>query len=199
MRSEYENPETGKSKIYHIQTSNQYLSNEWAVEDLIKAYRQTVIARHGKICDQQSSMQLVRIESVVLKAVKWDQTHGGSYQDLPPLLVKKTSILNIRNKDNRCFGYCLVAYLLELERNQQGIKKPLIQPRRPYHYYPHFERFALSNIQYPVSPRDIPTIEDQLQIKINIFSFFDELRACAIPLLHFEKGIRERGGSSLLG
>ena len=138
MRSEYENPDTGKSKIYHIETSNQYLSNEWAVEDLIKAYRQTIIARHGKICDEKSSMQLVRIESVVLKAVKWDQTHGGSYQDLPPLLAKKKSILNIKNKDNRCFGYCLAAYLLQRERDAQGKHDALPNQWRHKQYIEHF-------------------------------------------------------------
>ena len=105
----------------------------------------------------------------------------GSYKDLPPLLAKKTSILNIRNRDNRCFGYCIAARLLELESIDQGIDQAQQHRTRPNNYLPHFPRFGLDNIQYPVSPKDIAAIEDQLQIKINIFSFFDDQGLARYP------------------
>ena len=37
-----------------------------------------------------------------------------------------------------------------------------------------FDRHHLDALPYPISPNDVPLYEDQLQMNINVFSFFDD-------------------------
>ncbi len=49
-----------------------------------------------------------------------------------------------------------------------------INLKRANQYKPHFERFGLNQLEYPVNPTSMGDIEDTLKLKINVFSFFDE-------------------------
>ncbi len=62
-----------------------------------------------------------------------------------------------------------------------GIQEGFNCPNRANQYLKHFARLGLENLQYPVSPRDMEAIEDQLQNKINIFSFFDDQGLARYP------------------
>ena len=56
--------------------------------------------------------------------------------------------------------------------------RPFIQltynPNRPEEYLQYFQDEGLNDIEYPVSPIDIPQIEQRLNISINLFSYFDD-------------------------
>ena len=43
-------------------------------------------------------------------------------------------------------------------------------------------RFALYKLTYPLHPHSVPAIEDQLQIRITILSFYDETGRARFPL-----------------
>ena len=64
-----------------------------------------------------------------LKAVKNLEIHtnefsvirGSSYLPLPEWIMRKKAILNIKNKDNKCFLWCLLRYLHPCEKNDEHI------------------------------------------------------------------------------
>ena len=49
-------------------------------------------------------------------------------------------------------------------------------------YDTHFEKYGLNLINYPVDPHAVPDLEDKLQIRINILSFYDEEGRARYPL-----------------
>ena len=58
---------------------------------------------------------------------------------------------------------------------------------KPNQYKPHFARFGLDQLQYPVNPLELGPIEDVLKLRINVFSFFDDLGLARYPLYLSEK------------
>ena len=106
---------------------------------------------------------------------------GRCVRDLPPFLSHKHCIVNVRNRDNRCFGYAIIA-ALENKNNH---------PERSNQYDNLFSTYGLNVIQYPVDVSDIGTIEDQLKININVFSFYDNEGRARYPL-HVSKKIHPK-------
>ena len=127
---------------------------------------------------------------------------GRHYMELPKFLAKKEAIINVKADDEKCFAYAISAYKLFTEFENKDSKTKVTpakvanktegtshgkgRPRsnnpkrwcsnlnRPSTFSKHFERFGLDNISYPVDPKNISEIEDQLQLRINLISFFDD-------------------------
>jgi hypothetical protein len=76
-------------------------------EDLVK----DIQARIEKFT-KSSNLQFVRVVSAgVLFADYNPLQRGRAYVELPEYLEKK-AIVNVQNRDNRCFGYALLSWLL---------------------------------------------------------------------------------------
>jgi hypothetical protein len=77
-------------------------------EDLVK----DIQARIEKFT-KSSNLQFVRVVSAgVLFADYNPLQRGRAYVELPEYLEKKKAIVNVQNRDNRCFGYALLSWLL---------------------------------------------------------------------------------------
>ena len=92
----------------------------------------------------------------------------SDFRLLPKFIQSKRAILNPSNNDHCSFGYAIV---LSFHPNMWG-------PRTSKHQLPQilmklFVKYGLDKIKYPVQIGDIPSIEDQLNIRINVFTFAD--------------------------
>jgi len=91
--------------------------------------------------------------------------HEDSESDfrlLPKFLKSKNAILNPTNNDQRSFGYAILYYFHPSDwKNNLQIKDHLI-------------KHGLDKIKYPVHLEDISMLENQLNIRINVFSFIDK-------------------------
>ena len=106
---------------------------------------------------------------------------GGSFLELPKGLDNpKKGLVNIHNKDNKCFLWCHVKHLNPIDDHSTRIKKKdkIIADTLNY-----------SGISFPVSTRDYSLIEDQnlyaltfFLIKIKLFFQFTFLKRILIIL-----------------
>ena len=120
-------------------------------------------------------MVLAEIYLITLKISQFNPLQGSGYQELPKFLAKKKAIINIRNNDERCFGYSVLAALLRYDPNDH--------PYRPLRYSDaDFAEHGLDAIEYPVSPMDRPRIEQQLNLSINVVEFYDDERKARYPI-----------------
>ena len=69
---------------------------------------------YAKFIRDKSGVRLARVLQLTLKIAKYSPFEGRGWQPLPEFLTKTKSIINIRNNDERCFGYALL-YFLERE------------------------------------------------------------------------------------
>ena len=89
----------------------------------------------------------------------------SDYRLLPRFLISKGAILNPKNEDNRSFGHAIVYFYHPNDWGYNLFRNSTTPDR--------FLQHGLDNIHYPVKLTDIPALEDQLNIRISIFTFDD--------------------------
>src|SRR5437868_3188344 len=78
---------------------------------------------------------------VEMKIVRFEPINPAQYIPLPTALKNKRSILNIRNTDNKCFVYCILAALHPLDRMQNA--------NRTNKYIEFENELNLSGLKFP--------------------------------------------------
>ena len=110
-----------------------------------------------------SGWSLLFIESLVLHTVNWDPLNAGSYMELPEYLKNKKAIINMKNKDNECFKWCVLRALNPKNNHPERVDKDLINKQNTLN---------MKGIQYPVSLRDIDRFEKlNLNISITVLGY----------------------------
>jgi len=127
----------------------------------------TINLLYEKITDPSggSNWLLSKILKVTISSQKFKSALGKSYIELHRLIKSKEACLNIKNNDNKCFDYCLKAFVLKDDKKIINSHHKNI----PETYKKANIKIPL-NIEYPVAICDIPLYEKLNNIQINVFS-----------------------------
>ena len=105
---------------------------------------------------------------------------GSSYKPLPPFRKNKRGVVNVRNRDNRCFGYAVLAALYD------GRLANAFQNSNKYvaanYTAEMFQQHHLDALDYPVTPPDVPEIERRVGLSINVFAYYDDAGRARYPV-----------------
>ena len=106
--------------------------------------------------------EVIRLE---IHIVENKPMKGGSYIPLPEFITKKKSIINIQNKDNKCFLWSILRYLHPVQMNEVRLTD-----LKKYENDLNFKQ-----INFPVKVKDITKFENQNPDLpgINVFSVND--------------------------
>ena len=140
--------------------SNPYIDSLWILRDRIREFKAKFI------CDK-SGFRLAKVLQFILKMVKYAPLEGRWWQGLSEFLSKKKVIINIEYNDERFFGYALLYFLECANLPKKNCSRANLYNDEM------FQRHNLDTLPYPISPNDVHLYEDQLQINITVFSFFD--------------------------
>ena len=93
--------------------------NSGNLRDPYKPYRAAlreladeVLARKANLIRNESGYVLSQIINCKLRIVKINPI-GSAYQPLPKFLSSKKAIVNVRNSDERCFGYAVLSAIMD--------------------------------------------------------------------------------------
>ena len=105
------------------------------------------------------------VSGLEIHIVDYKPIKGSSYIPLPDFILKKKSIINIQNKDNKCFLWSILRYLHPIQMNETRLTDI-----RKYENDLNFK-----GIDFPVKLKDIPKFENQNPDLpgINVFSVND--------------------------
>ncbi|GBN94659.1 hypothetical protein AVEN_169349-1 [Araneus ventricosus] len=100
-----------------------------------------------------------------LKTATYHPLAPSSYIPLPSKLAAKKALINIKNTDQKCFIWSVLAAL-----------HPAVgpHPERVYHYTSMEQELRLGNVTCPVQPCKVPIIEKLNNLRINVFGYEDE-------------------------
>ena len=95
-----------------------------------------------------------------LNIATYDVIGGSSNPPLPKYIQRKKATMNIKNKDNKNFLYCL-----------SYIRKPVLKDaQRPSHHIEQLNNFDISGIKFPVTLNQIEKFEQQNpDFSVNVF------------------------------
>ncbi len=157
----------------HLHTHFTPVFSEIEIPQLLETLNQELILKNENFIQLKSGLVLKNISKITMSVAVHQPLAGSQFQNLPPFLQNKKCIINVKNTDNRCFGYAILA---QLEPNKHHMNNPASYKAQ------FFAKHHLDLIQYPVQPADIPAIEGNLPFAINVFSFNDDLGRSRFPI-----------------
>ena len=110
-----------------------------------------------------SGWSLDKVTSVTLHYYKTRELTTGSYIPLPKELSKKTSLVNPFNPDDdMCIIWCILAKLFPQNKDRDNIEL----------YKPYINQIVnVNSYSYPMALKDIDILEEENNLKINIFHY----------------------------
>ncbi|GFQ93384.1 uncharacterized protein TNCT_369411 [Trichonephila clavata] len=114
-----------------------------------------------------------------LKIAIYKPLAAASYIPLPPKLKNKKAILNIKNEDQRCFLWCVLAHLHPVEANANRVST----------YLKFQNELCTKNLTFPTPLNQIECFEEKNKISINVFGFEKEIFPLKITTKDFDKHV----------
>ena len=94
-----------------LHTTRQLLLRPSQVFQILHDIRDNIQNRNEHLCGNRSGMGFVSILKTRFKVVELAAHHGSGHRDLLKFLADKHAIINVQNKDKRCFVYALLSAL----------------------------------------------------------------------------------------
>ena len=105
----------------------------------------------------------IEVENLTLHTSIWKPLSASSYIDLPPFLKNKKAIINMKNRDNKCFLWCVLRALYPKDDHPERIDKDLKSKENTLN---------MEGIGYPVDFRGVDRFENQnSNISISILGY----------------------------
>ena len=166
------------AKFSKIVNGEEEVFKRWIKSDL--TYNNTQPDTHNtliqKLDDEQlegSGFVFQEIEEVILEIYKVNDIQASSYIELPGKYKDNKSIINIKNNDQYCFLWCILAQLYPVENHKDRISKYII----------HMNKLNLKGLDFPMKVKDIPKFENLNNLNVNVF----ELTGNVLTPIHVNK------------
>ena len=150
-------------KSFTFTSRPQVITNKNDIESALQNMRSDIEIRIDRFTMEGSGWAVIGLLNHDLHVNKYDPLAARSYIPLPSEIQNKKATINIQNSDDKCFIYCLGRALdptpekTNLERVSTHLKIVC-------------ESLGLNHIKTPVNEQDLPKIESQFNISINLFS-----------------------------
>ena len=132
-------------------------------DDIYIIMTERILEKIATFQSMGSGWRLYSIIKLELHTTIYDPLRGETWIQLPKELANKKAIINMQNKDNKCFLWCVLRALNPREKDSQRIDKKIKEKENTLN---------MDGIEYPVSLKDIDKFEKQNPtISITVFGY----------------------------
>ncbi len=138
------------------------MTHESNMCNAIQSQNQNINNRIDQFTNEGSGWTVHEITRHFMRVNKYKPLAARSYIKLPEEITNRKATINIQNKDDKCFMYCLGRALdpNPEKHHLERVNKHLIDACL---------KLGFDKIEMPVAIKDIPSIEKKFRISINIF------------------------------
>ena len=148
----------------YFRSGVQYINSSTSIPETFEIMKQRMIELFETFTNDGSGWIFQNIDCLFLNVDKNVPSNGSSYIDLPKEIKTKKAVINVQNKDNRCFEYAILSF--------QHNKEIKVNPERQSKYKEHLNKLNFTGIEFPVSLKDIDKFEKQNpEIGVNVFGY----------------------------
>ena len=116
---------------------------------------------------EDSGWVIDKIEGLYINVANYEPLSGSSYIALPKVLdYYRKGLINIKNKDHKCFLWCHVRLINPQDKNAERINEEAQKIADKLNY---------SNIEFPLNINDYELIEDRFNMNVNVFGYQDKV------------------------
>ena len=167
-----------KDGISNIVTTKAYFNSETLKnlrfsdpEELLERCFESIYAKIDQFTKDGSEWYLKEIVQLEIHTTEHNPTKGSSYINLPKWIKDKKAIINIKNKDEKCFLWCILRYLHPKEINEERISD-----LKKYE-----NSLNTKGITFPISKSDINKFENLNPDLPGINVFYLDEKECILP------------------
>ena len=158
------------AKFSKIVSGEEIVFHKWVKSDFNYNHTQIAFGTNPnihnilmqKLDDEQlegSGFVLNGIVNVILEIYKVNDIQAPSWVELPQKYKNNKSIINIKNDDQFCFLWCILAHLFPVEDHKN----------RTSNYSMHTNKLILNGLEFPMKIKDIPKFENLNNLNVNVF------------------------------
>ena len=111
-----------------------------------------------------SGWTIKNVNTFDLDVCKYKPARGSSYIPTPKSIAKKQAVINVKNSDQECFKWAVLAALHPVK----------IHTERVSNYEQYSEELDFTGITFPVKVSDVPKFEKLNNLPINIYAIEEE-------------------------
>ena len=134
-------------QLKNFKTSNEIITTATNLNEFYEEAIQNIINEMEEFEIRGSQWALNQILNLELIINQYNPLRGRSYMSVPPTLAKKKAIINVKNKDDKCFLWGVLAALHPMNTNTQRVAK--------HKQWEHESDDALEGIEFPVKLSDV--------------------------------------------
>ena len=155
------------AKFSKIVNGEENVFHKWVKSDFNYNHTQiTFGTQHNtlmqKLDDEQlegSGFVLNGIVNVIMEVYKVNDIQASSWVELPEKYKNNKSIINIKNDDQYCFLWCILAHLFPVEDHKN----------RTSSYSMNLNKHISNGLEFPMKIKDIPKFENLNNLNVNVF------------------------------
>lgn len=160
LYASYVLPKNDEKSLKSFNTS--YVTT-FANTDIMSMYFESCKNLAGKLTEfelAESGWTLESISHLEINIAKYNPLRAGSYISLPKKIQNTKSCLNIKNEDDHCFLWSVVAHMFPSKRNPNRVSS-----------YPHYSQILnINDMSFPPSFHDIKLFEENNPtISVNVY------------------------------
>ncbi|XP_050516477.1 uncharacterized protein LOC126891343 [Diabrotica virgifera virgifera] len=159
-------PDNGISDIKSMNTSNKIITLSSDISDVYDDFAEAILTQASEFQEKDSNWALQEIIFLDVNINKFSSISASSYINLPWQIKRKGAILNIKNKDNKCFAYCVLASIFPATGDAT----------MPELYPPCDTLLNFEGIGFPVKLKDINKFEILNNISVNVYGLQSYLK-----------------------
>ena len=145
--------------VYFNSTTKTVINHKFSLENAF----QEILYRIDNWINEGSGWIVKSIESQYINISTYRPLSGSSYVNLPAeLRSPRKGLINIKNKDQKCFIWCYVRHINPVKIHPERIKK---EDKKLANY------LAYDGIEFSVQEKDFNKIETKNNICINMFGY----------------------------
>lgn len=169
-----------ETEILKLGSGNKNLTRSTDINEFLDEIVEKLKVQSENFEIRNSGWTLLNVKHLLINVNKFCPLSGKSFVKLPKFLESKKAIINVKNNDNLCFLWSLLAFK-ELQINpkrknsQRLVNKTNL--KRLSVLFPNYNRF-----KFPMSLKHIDKFEKTYNISINVFGFNEVANEITGPL-----------------
>jgi hypothetical protein len=148
-----------------FQASKTYASTQpYEIQESIPEVFQTISGKFQEFQREGSGWILEEVVSIEVHTATYEPLVGSSYLDLPQAIAKTKCIINIQNKDDKCFLWSVLAHLHPASKDKNRVSK----------YKEYMDELDITGLSFPMKVSQVRIFERKNNLSINVFGYEEE-------------------------